>query len=310
MSIIAIVIFCLLFVSLLLFVMAFARTQKKEDITSRIKKLRTDTDDREKTPEQEKSARVKIDDVFKQSKEKFSPLAARLINKEKEDYFSKKFLQAGKYDETILKFASNQIFYSLAFGGGVGFVLFFLILGYDFMFCLGAMVVLAIIGYYFPLIKLNTAIDRRRLNIFRALPDILDLIVICLEAGMGLTAAMNKVIERSRPSVLRDELDRTLKEIQLGKPRLGALRDLAQRVDMKELSTVVVAMVQAEQMGSSLAQTLKIQSEIIREQRWQKAQEMAQKAPIKLIFPIVFLIFPTLFVVIFGPIVLSFMLGK
>ena len=302
------IIYILLFLALILFIMAFAKTQKKEDILGRIKRLRDEYE--EHAEERAKAGRISIDDIINQSKEKVFPLAARFITKEKEEYFIKKFQQAGKYEETILALMASQILYAVGFSFCIGFIGFFLLLGYDILFCLIAFVVLGIIGFYYPIIKLNTIIERRRLLIFRALPDTLDLIVICLEAGMGLHAALNKVIERTKANPLREELDRTLKEIQLGKPRLTALRDLGQRVDMKELSTVLVAMIQAEQLGTSLAQTLRIQSEIVREERWQKAQEIAQKTPIKLIFPIVFLIFPTIFVVIFGPMVLSFLLGK
>jgi tight adherence protein C len=118
------------------------------------------------------------------------------------------------------------------------------------------------------------------------------------------------MIKKGQPSPLRDELSKTLQEIRVGKPRVQALKDLAKRVDMKEITSFVVAVVQAEQIGGNLSQTLKIQSEIARDARWQKAQELAQKAPIKLLFPMLLLIFPNIFLIIFGPILLGYITGK
>jgi tight adherence protein C len=166
------------------------------------------------------------------------------------------------------------------------------------------------IGYYFPIVRLNTLVENRRRAMFRAFPDFVDLMTICLEAGMGIDAALTLMIKKGQPSPLRDELSKTLQEIRVGKPRVQALKDLAKRVDMKEITSFVVAVVQAEQIGGNLSQTLKIQSEIARDARWQKAQELAQKAPIKLLFPMLLLIFPNIFLIIFGPILLGYITGK
>ena len=127
---------------------------------------------------------------------------------------------------------------------------------------------------------------------------------------MGLDASLNLVVRRGRDGPLKDEMEQTLKEIRVGKTRAQALKDLARRVEMKEITSFVVAVVQAEQIGSNLSQTLRVQSEIARESRWQKAQELAQKAPVKMLFPMLLLIFPNIFLMIFGPILLGFMLGR
>jgi len=171
-------------------------------------------------------------------------------------------------------------------------------------------IIVAIIGYFYPLVKLNTMIEERKKEIFRSLPDTLDLLTVCLEAGMGINEALVKVVDKSRPTSLRDEISKTLQEIQIGNPRLQALKDLAKRIDLKELTSVIIAIIQAEKMGNSLSRTLKIQSEIIREIRWQKAQEQAQKAPVKIIIPVALFIFPTIFMVIFGPLVINYLVGN
>jgi tight adherence protein C len=106
---------------------------------------------------------------------------------------------------------------------------------------------------------------------------------------------------------LREEIDQVLREIQLGRPRAEALKDMAKRINLKEVNSVVLAMVQAEAMGTSIAKNLRVQADIARENRWTRAQEMAYKAPVKLTFPLVFFIFPTMFIVIFGPVVLDVM---
>jgi tight adherence protein C len=168
----------------------------------------------------------------------------------------------------------------------------------------------AFVGWILPDERLQVLIQRRQAAIVRVLPTTLDLLTTCVEAGLSLQAAMAKVVEIGKPNPLREELERTLREIQLGRSRAEALRELGRRTGLTELNAVAIAMVQAETMGASIARTLRVQSEILRETRWQKAQERAQAATLKLTFPVVFLIFPTLFIIIFGPLLLSLVLGR
>jgi len=174
----------------------------------------------------------------------------------------------------------------------------------------GGAVAAAWLGWILPDERLKVLIQRRQAAIVRVLPTTLDLLTTCVEAGLSLQAAMAKVVELGKPNPLREELERTLREIQLGRSRAEALRELGRRTGLPELNAVAVAMVQAETMGASIARTLRVQSEILRETRWQKAQERAQAATLKLTFPVVFLIFPTLFIIIFGPLLLSLVLGQ
>lgn len=164
----------------------------------------------------------------------------------------------------------------------------------------------AVIGFFLPEMWLSSKIERRQKEIRRAMPDALDLLTICVEAGLGFDAAMGKVNEK-----WDDELamifGRVLREMQLGKIRRDALRDMADRVGLNEMTSFVAAVVQSEQLGVSMANVLRIQSDAMRVKRRQIAEEEAQKAPIKMLFPMAFLIFPSLMIILLGPAALILM---
>ncbi|MHB1843059.1 MAG: type II secretion system F family protein [Sulfobacillus sp.] len=165
-------------------------------------------------------------------------------------------------------------------------------------------VLLALLGYRLPSLWLAGRIKARKRLMTKALPDVLDLIAVSVEAGLGFDGALQRVAEKSHPP-LSDELGRTLSEIRLGRTRAEALRDLATRTDIAELRQVVSAIIQAEQMGIGLARPLRVESDALRVRRRQRAEEQAMKTPVKLLFPLVFLIFPALFIVLLGPAVLG-----
>lgn len=158
----------------------------------------------------------------------------------------------------------------------------------------------ALYGFRMPDIWLAMRIRARQKEIQLALPDMIDLISISVEAGLGLIAAIQRIAERF-PNALSEEFLRTLQEVRLGRAQGEALRDMARRVDVQDLTTLLTAIVQAEQLGLAVSNVLRIQSERLRERRAQRAREMAQKAPIKMTFPLVLFIFPALFIVILGP---------
>ncbi len=166
----------------------------------------------------------------------------------------------------------------------------------------------AMLGLYLPLIWLSFRASNRQASIQRSLPDALDLISISVEAGLGLDAALQRVTTKWNHDLSR-EIARALSEIRVGKVRRDALRDMAARVDVDDLSNVVAAIVQAEQLGVSITKVMRIQSEQMRIKRRQRAQEKAQQAPIKMLLPLGFLIFPSLFIVILGPSVLRLLSG-
>ncbi len=164
----------------------------------------------------------------------------------------------------------------------------------------------AALGYNLPVLFIRSRIQRRKKVIQKALPDVLDLISICVSAGLGFDGALQQVVEKWSNEV-SVEFGRVLREMQLGKTRREALRDLAERVDLPELTSFVAAVIQAEQLGVGLTKVLRIQAEGMRLKRRQRAEEEARKAPIKMLFPLAFLIMPALFIVLLGPAVFILM---
>ncbi len=155
-------------------------------------------------------------------------------------------------------------------------------------------------GVLLPKVWLSSRVKARQKQIARALPDAFDLITTCVEAGLGLDAALSRVTEKVE-GPFSEEMAITMREVSLGKLRREALREMADRVALPDLTTFITAVVQAESMGTSIATVLRVQAEQMRIKRRQRAEQQAQKAPVKMIFPLVLCIFPTLFLVILGP---------
>jgi len=160
------------------------------------------------------------------------------------------------------------------------------------------------LGYYFPVLSLSSKIKKRQDNIVKALPDALDLLVICVEAGLGFDAAMGKVYEKWE-NELALAFGRVLREIQLGKLRRDALKDMSDRMDVPDVNSFTAAIIQAEQLGVSMSKILRVQSDQMRTKRRQRAQEKAQQAPVKMMIPMVLLIFPSIWIVLLGPAVIQ-----
>jgi len=184
------------------------------------------------------------------------------------------------------------------FGGGIFFV--FLITKRSWLTGLGLSTLFLVIGFMFPDLWLTSRIKARQKSVFRALPDALDLLTICVEAGLGFDAAMAQVNMKWEDE-LALEFGRVLQEIRLGKLRREALRDMSDRLGVSELTSFVAAVIQSEQLGVSMAKVLRIQSDQMRVRRRQMAEEEAHRAPIKMIFPIGLLIFPSILMVLLGP---------
>lgn len=197
-------------------------------------------------------------------------------------------------------FFAMRIFMTFALGLGA-FVVFFVLSSSTpqttaILFTLGAF----FLGYFFPSMWLNSKIKRRQQSIVRALPDALDLLVICVEAGLGFDMAMGKVYEKWN-NELSIAFGRVLREIQLGKPRREALRDMSRRMDVPDVTAFIAAIIQADQLGVSMSKILRVQSDQMRVKRRQRAQEKAHQAPVKMMIPMVFLIFPAIWIVLLGP---------
>ncbi len=155
-------------------------------------------------------------------------------------------------------------------------------------------------GWFYPVLWLNQKVRGRRKEIQLALPDALDLLTIAVEAGLGFDAALARVTEKFK-NALSDEFGQVLQESRLGRPRLEAMDEMGRRTGVEDLHNFVQAVIQSEQMGVGIARILRIQSDEIRRRRRQRAQEKAAQASLKMLFPMVGCIFPTLWIILLGP---------
>ena len=198
-----------------------------------------------------------------------------------------------------------------AIGAGVGFGVLFILFG-----VLGGQIVQGLllalvgagIGYIGPEFWLGRRVKARQKAILIGIPDALDLLTISVRAGLGFDAALGKVVEKLN-GPLTDEFRRALAEVRVGKARRDALRDIVPRTEVVPLTNFIGAIIQAEQLGVSISKVLQVQSEQLRIERRQRAEEQAAKAPIKMLFPLVGCIFPSLFIVILGPAIILIMIN-
>lgn len=184
------------------------------------------------------------------------------------------------------------------FGAGVLGALYGLVFGGVWAFVLGS--VGAAFGFFLPDLLLYNAGLKRQEKIGRALPDALDMLTVCVEAGLGFDSGLAQVA-RNTSGPLAAEFARALQEMQIGKSRTSALRGMAERTTVAELRTFISALVQAGELGIPMAKVLREQAKEQRIKRRQRAEEKAQKVPVKILFPLIFCIFPVLFIVVIGP---------
>jgi tight adherence protein C len=187
--------------------------------------------------------------------------------------------------------------------GVMGF-LFALSRGYPVNKTLLATVGFAVFGYVLPNLLLKNAGDKRELLMRNALPDAIDLLTISVEAGLGFDAAVARVAKNTT-GPLAQEFARLLQEMQLGMGRQEAMRAMGERTSLADLKSFCLAMVQADSLGIPIARVLRIQSHEMRTKRRQRAEEAAQKVPVKILFPVIFFILPTIFIVVIGPVFLG-----
>lgn len=173
-----------------------------------------------------------------------------------------------------------------------------------------AYVGLAGLGLIMPFMGLNDMIKKRQHKIRRALPYTLDLLTLAVEAGLDFTAALSRIVDKLKGNPFQDEVKKLTRDLAMGKTRIEALKDMSDRIRLEELQSVVSALVQADELGSALGPTLRIQSAELRRRRFQLAEKKAMQAPVKMLFPLVAFIFPLVFMVVFGPIVLKFMFAE
>jgi tight adherence protein C len=190
----------------------------------------------------------------------------------------------------------------LVLGGGCGGCIFvlFALTGGSLTKLLLFPVAIAMMGYMVPGIWLSRKIKARRKEIQLALADVIDLLTISVEAGLGFDPAMQRVVEKWQ-NALTIEFGRMLSEMRIGKSRREAMKEMTKRCNVDDLNVFISSIIQADQLGVSITQILRVQSKQMRMRRRQRAEEQAHKAPIKMLFPMVFLIFPALYIVILGP---------
>ena len=188
----------------------------------------------------------------------------------------------------------------LATFGGMGLMAFVLLPSEMMIQKLVAIPMLLMLGWMFPRMWLKGKMGARQKMVLKGLPDAMDLVTTCVEAGLGLDAALARVAEKTE-GPFAAELQYMMRDVALGKLRREAMQELAQRIGVEELSTFIMSIVQAEQLGVGIAQVLRVQSDQLRTKRRQKAEKSAHEAPIKMLFPLVFFIFPAFLIVILGP---------
>jgi tight adherence protein C len=211
---------------------------------------------------------------------------------------------AGYRDESAVK-----IFYGTKVLVPLLFCILVLVTGLGDMGGFMMYIIAAALGFLAPDFWLGRRIKKRQSKVRRGLPDVLDLLVICIEAGLSLdhaTARTAVELKHAQPEVC-DELNIVVLEQRAGRPRSDAWKHMAERTDVDCVRNLVTMLIQAEQFGTSVAKTLRIHSDTLRTQRVQAVEEAAAKTTIKLLFPLVFFIFPSLFVVVLGPALLSIM---
>lgn len=237
------------------------------------------------------------------------PLVTRLADlamrfspgKSRESMQHKLDLAGNPYELT--RFVGLRVLAALLLGG-LGILLFFLAKSLPLLQRLLLPAAGAGLGYFLPVLSLGSKIRKRQQEIIKSLPDALDLLTICVEAGLGFDMAMSKVAEKW-DNELSLAFGRVIQELQLGKLRREALRDMADNMEVPDVSTFVAAIIQADQLGVSIARVLRIQSDQMRMRRRQRAEELARQAPIKMLPAIAFLIFPAIFIVLLGPAVIT-----
>ena len=238
----------------------------------------------------------------------FSALAVKVIKVmpvAREETLAKKIRQAGNPGNLAPR-ELLVIKYVLTAGVAVIFSLLGGALGYTGTKLILVALVGLPVGWLLPDLLLQSKARQRKEDVEKKLPDMMDLLTVSVEAGLGFDGAMQKVAGQSR-GVLADELTQVLREVRMGKARSEALREMADRLGVNDMSNFVGSIILAERLGISIGNVLRVQSNQMRQKRRQRAEEKAMQAPVKMLFPLVFFIFPTIMVVLLGPAVIQIM---
>jgi tight adherence protein C len=206
---------------------------------------------------------------------------------------------------SVAQFQTRRLLVALLLGGGVAFYGGLTSMPPLTSYSLG--LPLAALGYMLPSITLGSRMRKRQAVIQKQLPDAIDLLTVCVEAGLGFDAALARVVSKWK-GPLTDEFERLLADLRMGRVRRDALKDMADRTAVADVQSFVSALIQADLLGVGLVKVLRVQSDQMRQRRRLRAEEQAQKAPVKMLFPLIFMIFPAVYIIILGPALLT--LGK
>ena len=299
----------LLFISIVGFIMflvlALIPSETQVDVRKRIERMRARTAlrRREAVSFEMESFTERVGFFISQ---KFQPIFKNILPTKYFDSIEKKLIMAGEYDTSVGRFIAQK-FGGLVFLGILGA----LVINVIFKQPLGKSVILGIIvgllGFFLPDFTLSSAIKRRHELIDKQLPDFLDQLVTSVKAGLAPNAAFQFTTKRFKEGPIKDEFEIALQEIFLGSPRMEALARIGERTGHKDLKRMVSMLMYGEKLGVPISQTLSSVADDLRNKRWENAEERAQKAPVKITFPMILLILPTIFLVIFGTILLNYL---
>lgn len=293
-------IFIFWFLAIIFGVLTFIPTYEEVTIAKRLEKLKKVI---EKPP-----PFSKILKVFIPVGEVFATFILKYMPVDYIDNLKKKLEMAGKGDMSIKALFIEKIVGAFVFFLTSFFISFF-ILSISFSFSLFLSFLFFIIGFFMKDFGLGSEIKKRHYLIQRDLGDFLDQLNTCVQAGLGFNAALQYIVEQMAPSPIKEEFSIMLSELRLGKKRVEALRDLAQRTGHPDLSFVAITIAHSEEIGAPLTQTLRAVAEEVRIKRWDQAEEKAAKTPVYIVFPTILIILPTLFIILFAPFILYYFLG-
>jgi tight adherence protein C len=292
----------LVFAAITLFVIGIARLLSEVGERQRLKGLAHYSGENKPRREQ-----VAIASDLSNRPQKFLQLLSRMSLPEdgwQNDQLRLKFLQAGLPDQhSPLQYYALRTVLTLVFPLVFSVAILIFSSGAKLIFIAAIFLFLAAMGYYLPELYIRHRTTLRVEEMRQVLPDVIDLLVICTESGLGLDQALGRVsqeVARTSP-MAAGEFHLVTLEIRAGAGRATALRNLALRIKLDDLSNLASTMIQADRFGTGIAEALRVQSETMRVKRMQRAEEMAAKVPTKMLLPLVFLIFPSLMIVILGP---------
>ena len=299
------VIFFLLTITLLLFYIVLKIFEPQFKVKKRIETFVNPENVKGKNESEQEQSEPFLKRIVLQLTGKTKGYFGEKMSSKKEQSLDKKLVQAGNpFGMTPIDFYVIKIVIKISLPVICG--LYGKLLGFSFI----GIFIFSFIGFIFSMIipsfYINQKIKKRYKQGLRELPDFLDLLTVCLEAGLGFDSALNKVISK-RDGVLSSEFHVCLEEIRLGKTRKEGLGGVKERLDFDEIKSLINNILQAEKLGISIVQILRVKSQEEREKRKQRAEEEAMKAPIKILFPLILFIFPSIFIVLLGPVVIQLM---